>query len=105
MRRDQVDFCRPVVSSGARFCQRRQIAKSVAANRFICRRIFCVFAGENFLRVRAIGAFAFYHPNADVLNGGRPGYRPFDQSNAYYDEAVPARDRQQIAPRRHRNAR
>jgi hypothetical protein len=59
------------------------------------------------------GAFAFYHPNADVLNGGRPGYRPFDQSNAYYygqsnayyDEAVPARDRQQIAPRRHRNAR
>ena len=51
------------------------------------------------------GAFAFYHPNADVLNGGRPGYRPFDQSNAYYDEAVPARDRQQIAPRRRRNAR
>jgi hypothetical protein len=57
------------------------------------------------------GAFAFYHPNADVL-GGRPAYRPFDQSNAYYgqsnayyDEAVPARDRQQIAPRRHRKAR
>ena len=57
------------------------------------------------------GAFAFYHPNADVL-GGRPAYRPFDQSNAYYgqsnayyDEAVPGRDRQQIAPRRHRKAR
>jgi hypothetical protein len=58
------------------------------------------------------GAFAFYHPDADVL-GGRPAYRSFDQSNAYYygqsnayyDEAVPARDRQQIAPRRHRKAR
>jgi hypothetical protein len=59
------------------------------------------------------GAFAFYHPNADVLNGGRPGYRSFDQSNAYYfgqsnayyDEAVPARGQQQVAPRRHRKAR
>ena len=50
------------------------------------------------------GAFAFYHPNADVL-GGRPAYRSFDQSNAYYDGAVPARDQQQIAPRRHRKAR
>jgi hypothetical protein len=58
------------------------------------------------------GAFAFYHPNADVL-GGRPAYRSFDQSNAYYygqsnayyDEAVPARHQQQIAPRRHRKAR
>jgi hypothetical protein len=57
------------------------------------------------------GAFAFYHPNADVL-GGRPAYRSFDQSNAYYgqsnayyDVAVPARDQQQSAPRRHRKAR
>jgi hypothetical protein len=57
------------------------------------------------------GAFAFYHPNADVL-GGRPAYRSFDQSNAYYgqsnayyDEAVPLRDQQQIVPRRHRKAR
>jgi len=55
------------------------------------------------------GAFAFYHPNADVL-GGRPAYRSFDQSNAfynsraYYDEAGP-RDQPQIAPRRHRKAR
>ena len=58
------------------------------------------------------GAFAFYHPNADVL-GGRQAYRPFDQSNAYYygqsnayyDGAVPGRDQQQIAPRHHRKAR
>jgi hypothetical protein len=56
------------------------------------------------------GAFAFYHPNADVL-GGRPAYRSFDQSNAfynsraYYDEAGPPRDQPQIAPRRHRKAR
>jgi len=47
------------------------------------------------------GAFAFYHPNADVL-GGRPAYRSFDQSNAYYVDAVPARDQRQIVPRHHR---
>ncbi|WP_035727133.1 hypothetical protein [Bradyrhizobium murdochi] len=41
------------------------------------------------------GAFSFYYPNADVL-GGRPAYRSFDQSNAYYNSrayyggAVPA---------------
>jgi hypothetical protein len=50
------------------------------------------------------GAFAFYHPNADVL-GGRQAYRPFDQSNAYYIDAVPTRDQRQIAPRHHRRAR
>jgi hypothetical protein len=50
------------------------------------------------------GAFAFYHPNADVL-GGRPAYRSFDQSNAYYNEAAPMRDQRQIAPRHHRKAR
>ena len=57
------------------------------------------------------GAFAFYHPDADVL-GGRPAYRSFDQSNAYYgqsnayyDGAVPLRDQQQTVPRRHRKAR
>jgi hypothetical protein len=50
------------------------------------------------------GAFAFYHPNADVL-GGRPAYRSFDQSNAYYNEAAPMHDQRQIAPRHHRKAR
>lgn len=30
------------------------------------------------------GAFAFYHPNADVL-AGRDGYRSFDRSNAYHN--------------------
>ena len=50
------------------------------------------------------GAFAFYHPNVDVL-GGRPAYRSFDQSNAYYIDAVPTRDPRQIAPRHHRKAR
>ena len=55
------------------------------------------------------GAYSFYHPNADVLNG-RPTYRSFDQpsafsnSNAYYNEVTPPRE-QQIAPRRHRKAR
>jgi hypothetical protein len=50
------------------------------------------------------GAFAFYHPDADVL-GGRPAYRSFDQSNAYYVDAVPMRDHRQLAPRHHRKAR
>ena len=54
--------------------------------------------------VQEPGAFAFYHPNADVL-GGRPAYRSFDQSNAYYVEAVPMRDQRQLAPRHHRKAR
>lgn len=55
------------------------------------------------------GAYSFYHPNADVLNG-RPTYRSFDQpsafgnSNAYYNEFAPPRD-QTIAPRRHRKTR
>ncbi|KRR15491.1 hypothetical protein CQ14_04095 [Bradyrhizobium lablabi] len=57
------------------------------------------------------GAYAFYHPNADVL-GGRPSYRSFDQSNAYYnsnayyDEGVitpePQLRRRPVAPRHHR---
>jgi len=55
------------------------------------------------------GAYAFYHPNADVL-AGRGAYRSFDQSNAfynsnaYYNEAAPApRLRQRpVAPRHYR---
>ena len=50
------------------------------------------------------GAFAFYHPNADVL-GGRPAYRSFDQSNAYYGEGATAPEPRRIAPRHHRKAR
>ena len=55
------------------------------------------------------GAYSFYHPNADVLNG-RQGYRSYDQpnayynSNAYFNEVGPQRD-QPIAPRRHRKTR
>jgi len=146
--------------------------RKCCADRFICRRIFRSFAGEDFARVHAVGtfehgfshrgetivrlsafalrypigwddfitkrisrmtksiptlaaallmtaiatpvlaqaaiqepgAFAFYHPDADVL-GGRPAYRSFDQSNAYYVDAVPMRDQRQIAPRHHRKAR
>ena len=47
------------------------------------------------------GAFAFSHPNADVL-AGRYAVRPVDQSFAYYGTAVPARDRLPGAPRYHR---
>ena len=55
------------------------------------------------------GAYAFFHPNADVL-AGRGGYRSFDRSNAYYNsnayygDVAPLRHQQQIAPR-HRKAR
>jgi len=38
--------------------------------------------------VQEPGAYAFYHPNADVL-AGRGAYRPLD-ANAYYNESVPA---------------
>jgi hypothetical protein len=34
------------------------------------------------------GAYAFYHPNADVL-AGRSAYRPVD-ANAFYNGGVPA---------------
>jgi hypothetical protein len=50
------------------------------------------------------GAFAFFHPNVDVLSG-RPAYRSFEQSNAYYIDAVPTRDQRQIARRHHRRVR
>ena len=53
------------------------------------------------------GAFAFYHPNADVLNG-RDAYRPPESANAYYNMA-PARDAQaryrSAAPRHYRMVR
>lgn len=58
--------------------------------------------------IQETGAFAFYHPNADVLNA-RPTYRSFEQpsafgnANAFYNEVAP-RD-QPVAPRRHRKAR
>jgi hypothetical protein len=57
--------------------------------------------------VQEPGAFAFNHPNADVLNAGRGGYRSFGEANAYYNEAAPgaqARHRP-AAPRHHRAAR
>jgi len=49
------------------------------------------------------GAYAFYHPNADVL-AGRSMYRPLD-ANAYYDGPVAVRDHRSAAPRHHRTAR
>jgi hypothetical protein len=55
--------------------------------------------------VQEPGAFAFYHPNADVLNAGRGGLRPAD-ANAYYNDGVVARDTQPrngaVVSRRHR---
>lgn len=50
------------------------------------------------------GAYAFYQPNADVLNA-RPLYRPLDSANAYYDGSVPAPAHRPAAPRHHRAAR
>jgi hypothetical protein len=53
------------------------------------------------------GAYAFYHPNADTL-GGRPAFRSFDQTYAYYNGAVPAREprlrQRSIVPRHHSKA-
>ena len=50
------------------------------------------------------GAFAFYHPNADVL-AGRLAVRPADSAYAYYGSAVSARDRLSVTPRHRRLAR
>jgi len=52
------------------------------------------------------GAYAFYHPNADVT-AGRSVVRPPDSANAYayYGSPVPKRDRLSVAPRHRRTAR
>ena len=50
------------------------------------------------------GAYAFYHPNADVL-AGRSAVRPLDSAFAYYNEVAPARGHRPAAPRHHRAAR
>jgi hypothetical protein len=55
--------------------------------------------------VQEPGAYAFYHPNADVLNAGRPALRPYD-ANAYYSGGVAVREGQPrngaIVSRHHR---
>jgi hypothetical protein len=55
--------------------------------------------------VQEPGAYAFYHPNADVLNAGRPALRPYD-ANAYYRGGVDAPGTQTrngaVASRHHR---
>jgi len=53
--------------------------------------------------VQEPGLYAFYHPNADVLNAGRGGVRPYD-ANAYYN-VVPREGQPRngaIAPRHYR---
>jgi hypothetical protein len=56
--------------------------------------------------VQEPGLAAFNHPNVDVLNAGRGGYRSFDSANAYYNEAPAPRTKQRSAqPRHHRAAR
>ena len=50
-------------------------------------------------------AFAFSHPNADVLNAGRGAYRSFGSANGYYGEVSPApRFRHRPAAERHHRA-
>ena len=54
--------------------------------------------------VQEPGAYAFYHPNADVLNAGRPALRPYD-ANAYYRGVVAPETQTRndaVAPRHHR---
>jgi len=43
------------------------------------------------------GAYAFYHPNADVL-GGRPAYRSFNSTNAYLGDSGFVRETQRYRP-------
>ena len=50
------------------------------------------------------GAYAFYHPNADVL-AGRSAVRPLDSAYAYYNEALPVRRHRSVVPHHHRAVR
>ena len=50
------------------------------------------------------GAYAFYHPDANVL-AGRQSYRSPDSANAYYNGPVFAPAPRLAAPRHHRTAR
>ncbi|XSC47902.1 hypothetical protein ACF1BQ_022755 [Bradyrhizobium sp. RDT10] len=52
------------------------------------------------------GAYAFYHPNADVT-AGRSVVRPPVSADAYayYRSGVPARERLPVAPRHRRTVR
>jgi hypothetical protein len=57
--------------------------------------------------VQEPGLAAFNHPDADVLNGGRGGYRAIDSANAYYGGVAPISPARHsaAAPRHHRSAR
>ena len=52
------------------------------------------------------GAYAFYHPDADVLNAGRPPLRSFDSTRAFARDDSSAlnayRLERQTLSRRHR---
>jgi hypothetical protein len=43
------------------------------------------------------GAYAFFHPNADVL-GGRPAYQSFNSTNAYLGDSGLVRETQRTRP-------
>lgn len=77
---------------------------TVAAALFLTAIATPVFAQA---AVQEPGLAAFNHPDADVLNGGRGGYRSFDSANAYYDETAPASQfrRRPVATRHHRSVR
>ena len=77
------------------------LISSLVAAVFIIAAATTVFAQA---AVQEPGAFAFAHPNADVLNAGRGGYRAFDAANAYYNEAPQVRQRS-ATPRHHRAVR
>lgn len=76
----------------------------IAAALFLTATATPVFAQA---AVQEPGVFAFNHPNADVLNAGRGGYRSFGSANAYYSEAAPAPQVRQrsVTPRHYRPAR
>lgn len=80
------------------------LISSLIAAAFVIAAATTVFAQA---AVQEPGAFAFNHPNADVLNASRGGYRAFDSANAYFDGVTPAPQvrRGSSTPRHHRSAR
>ena len=50
------------------------------------------------------GAYAFYHPDADVLNAGRPAFRSLQSTGAFAMEGSVGFDRHASALQRQRGA-
>ena len=72
--------------------------------------IFTLSGGQSLFAQAAIsepGAYAFYHPDADVLNAGRPAFHSLESTDAFASERYSRMDdapTSQSSLRRHRHS-